>query len=186
MQPHFRQRPANLRLQNGRTIPVTHLDAATAADARSVQSDRFHPLRHFLTTARCAALGERPNSSINTVVLRDLVFIGDGGLFLERIITPIFQALAFELATKGGNGCEPALRITYDDANESFVLPSNVAEILRHLHCQYAFLATPPRCALASCTPCVPPSPPPAGRAPAPRLSASRRRYMLIFAMPYA
>lgn len=142
VQPHFRQRPANLRIQDGRTIPVTHLDPATAADATSVEDNRFHPLRYLLANSGCAALGDSPNSSFNTAVLRDLIFIGDGGLFTERIITPIFQALAFELATKGGNGCEPALRITYDDANESFVLPTNVAEILRNLHCQCAPLAT--------------------------------------------
>ena len=48
------------------------------------------------------------------------------------------QALAFELSTKGGHGCEPALRITYDDANESFVLPKNVKQILRDLHAECA------------------------------------------------
>lgn len=49
---------------------------------------------------------------------------------MNRIITPVFRALAYEVATKGGGGIEPAMRITYDDANESFVLPANVYRII--------------------------------------------------------
>lgn len=41
------------------------------------------------------------------------------------------RALAHEVSTKGGKGVEPAMRITYDDANECFVLPQNVRRIIR-------------------------------------------------------
>lgn len=43
------------------------------------------------------------------------------------------RALAREVSTKGGKGVEPAIRITYDDANECFVLPQNVRRIIRDL-----------------------------------------------------
>jgi hypothetical protein len=139
MQPALRQRPANLRLsQDGSHEPTNLLDLTTAAMPGEVRHPTFDWLRTMLQHAQAPSLGARPDSSLNTVILRDLAYIGDGGLFLERIITPIFQALAFELSTKGGNGCEPALRITYDDANESFVLPSNVKDILRSLNIQCA------------------------------------------------
>jgi hypothetical protein len=135
MQPALWLRPANMRLcQDGSQEPHNLLDVTTAGLPSAVRSRDFDWLRDILRSSGVPELGSRPDSSLNTVILRDLVYIGDGGLFLERIITPIFQALAFELSTKGGNGCEPALRITYDDANESFVLPSNVKDILRSLH----------------------------------------------------
>jgi hypothetical protein len=139
MQPALRLRPANLRLsQDGSHVPTNLLDLTTAALPGEVRQPTFDWLRTMLQRSQAPSLGARPDSSLNTVILRDLAYIGDGGLFLERIITPIFQALAFELSTKGGNGCEPALRITYDDANESFVLPSNVKDILRSLSIQCA------------------------------------------------
>lgn len=43
------------------------------------------------------------------------------------------RALAHEVSTKGGQGVEPAMRITYDDANECFVLPQNVRRIIADL-----------------------------------------------------
>ena len=45
-------------------------------------------------------------------------------------MTPVFRALAYEVSTKGGKGVEAAMRITYDDANECFVLPQNVERII--------------------------------------------------------
>lgn len=60
----------------------------------------------------------------------DLVLLGDGGAFMDRIIAPVFRALAYEVSTKGGGGVEPAMRITYDDANESFVLPANFYRVI--------------------------------------------------------
>lgn len=66
-------------------------------------------------------------------LLCDLVLFGDGGAFMDRIVTPVFRALAYEVSTKGGGGVEPAMRITYDDANESFVLPANVYRIVEEV-----------------------------------------------------
>ena len=60
----------------------------------------------------------------------DLLVYGDGGEFSKRIITPIVQFLAFEVDKKGGSGKEPVLRITYDDANESFVDAANFNNII--------------------------------------------------------
>lgn len=73
------------------------------------------------------------STSLATTVLADLIYLGDGGGFMQRIVTPIFQALAYEVSKKGGAGCEPALRVTFDDANESFVFPPNIARMLRSM-----------------------------------------------------
>lgn len=77
--------------------------------------------------------GARLNEQDRAMVC-DLVLFGDGGAFMDRIITPVFRALAYEVSTKGGGGVEPAMRITYDDANESFVLPANVNGIIEFLY----------------------------------------------------
>lgn len=63
-------------------------------------------------------------------LLWEMVLFGDGGAFVDRIVTPVFRALAYEVSTKGGKGVEAAMRITYDDANECFVLPQNVERII--------------------------------------------------------
>lgn len=76
------------------------------------------------------AFGTILKNETDLALMCDLVLFGDGGAFLDRIITPVFRALAYEVSTKGGGGVEPAMRITYDDANESFVLPANVYRIV--------------------------------------------------------
>jgi hypothetical protein len=132
-------RPANLYVDRShKVMPRADYDLLTAGNANTARTPRFDGLRTLLEAAAMPVLGNPASSSFNTAILIDLAYLGDGGLFTERIIAPMFQALAFELTTKGGNGCEPALRITYDDANESFVLPSNVASILQKLGCQCA------------------------------------------------
>jgi hypothetical protein len=78
------------------------------------------------------AFGSRLRET-DRALMCDLVLFGDGGAFLDRIVTPVFRALAIEVSTKGGNGVEPAMRVTYDDANESFVLPANVYRIVESL-----------------------------------------------------
>ena len=135
----------NLAFDSEKLIaPVAKYDGLTAGNPNLVRANDFDGLRSVLAAFSGAEstgggsdhdLGANPSASFNVAILLDLVLMGDGGLFTERIITPMFQALAFELSTKGGNGCEPALRITYDDANESFVLPKNVQAILSDLAC---------------------------------------------------
>lgn len=72
-------------------------------------------------------------SEQDRAALWDLILFGDGGAFVDRIITPVFRALAYEISNKGSKGVEPAMRITYDDANESFVLPQNITRILKDI-----------------------------------------------------
>lgn len=72
-------------------------------------------------------------SEQDRAVLWDFVLFGDGGAFVDRIVTPVFRALAYEITNKGSKGVEPAMRVTYDDANESFVLPQNISRILKDI-----------------------------------------------------
>jgi hypothetical protein len=100
------ERPANLRVVNNKIMPVPDYDAVTAGNAQPVRTPLFNPLRDLLTrvgetAAGRAALGPAPASSFNCAIVYDLTALGDGGLFTERIVTPMFQALAFELSTKG-------------------------------------------------------------------------------------
>ena len=96
---------------NNKIQPIPGFDAITAGNANMVRNEQFNPLRDVLAAAAGASqglagsLGQVSTSSFNTAILYDLVAIGDGGLFTERIIVPMFQALAFELSTKGGHGC---------------------------------------------------------------------------------
>lgn len=109
--------PFNLDSNQG---PVPAYDALTlgspAFDSNVVRWDMIRPQN--------VTEGDR-------AVLWDLVLLGDGGAFLDRIVTPVFRALAYEISSKGAKGVEPAMRITYDDANESFVLPQNITRILK-------------------------------------------------------
>ena len=138
---HGFERPANLVHSRNGIVPDARYDLVTAGNANAARGPaaaQFQGLRALLADSASRDLGNPPDSSFNVVVLADLVYLGDGGLFTERIVTPMFQALAYEVAKKGAAGCEPALRITYDDANESFVLPKNVQDILSRLGVQCA------------------------------------------------
>jgi hypothetical protein len=67
----------------------------------------------------------------SAVLLLDLLQRGDGGGFSDRILLPLYQAMAFEQVRKASHlKVEPARNLAYEDANESFVLPKNVATIL--------------------------------------------------------
>ena len=112
----------------------------TCRDCRALITTRFHG--DFTAVVRCvqavdwAALNGpgKPAGSLeprDQALLWEMVLFGDGGAFVDRIVTPVFRALAFEVSTKGGKGVEAAMRITYDDANECFVLPQNVERIIQ-------------------------------------------------------
>jgi hypothetical protein len=65
----------------------------------------------------------------------------------------VFRALAYEVSTKGGKGVEPAMRVTYDDANECFVLPQNVARIIKDVGwcAAHAWCLRTDACTLTAC-----------------------------------
>ena len=129
---------ANLSNFSGGT--TSEYDSIIAGNPNSVRGDQNYTDGRALLASFSnmhTSLGNPVESSLNLAILVDLVLMGDGGLFTDRIVTPIFQALAYEVAKKGAAGCEPALRITYDDANESFVLPSNVDAIRNMLGVRY-------------------------------------------------
>jgi hypothetical protein len=66
-------------------------------------------------------------------VLLEMVAMRDGGTFTQRIVQPIFVCLAYEIDFKGGAHREIALRLGYDDVNESFVDVGNVKAIMREV-----------------------------------------------------
>lgn len=62
-----------------------------------------------------------------------MVALRDGGTFTSRIIQPLFACLAYEIDVKGGSAKEIALRLGYDDFNESFTDVGNVQAMLNCL-----------------------------------------------------
>ena len=97
-------RPANLAVHNNRIMPLADYDAVTAGNCTPVRNEGFNVLRQMLVNARDRhpsghALGHlegnlKVNCSLNTAILYDLALMGDGGLFTDRIITPMFQVRA--------------------------------------------------------------------------------------------
>lgn len=49
----------------------------------------------------------------------DLECFGDGCIFLDTVVQPVFNFMAEQIALMGAAGEQPALRLGYDDINES-------------------------------------------------------------------
>eukprot|EP00892_Ulva_mutabilis_P001697 jgi/Ulvmu1/11528/UM078_0017.1 len=143
----LRQRRVDLRNQHMRLIHKEreryHRQIPFNVDSNQAPVSTYD----WLTVAQPAFIGNvvhwdaiRPAnaSEQDRALLWDLVLFGDGGAFVDRIVTPVFRALAYEITNKGSKGVEPAMRITYDDANESFVLPQNVSRILQDIGASFS------------------------------------------------
>ncbi|KAG1671275.1 hypothetical protein FOA52_010846 [Chlamydomonas sp. UWO 241] len=66
-------------------------------------------------------------------LLEDLVAMGDGGSFMDRVIQPLFVVVAFEMDHLAQQGEEICFRIGYDDINESLTHPGIVRRTLKAL-----------------------------------------------------
>ncbi|GAX79706.1 hypothetical protein CEUSTIGMA_g7147.t1 [Chlamydomonas eustigma] len=66
-------------------------------------------------------------------LLEDLVSFGDGGLFMDRVITPVFMVISYEVDYLAQKGEEVAYRLGYDDINESLTHPDIVRRTLLSL-----------------------------------------------------
>jgi len=75
--------------------------------------------------------------SLQDLLDLELQFFGDGCIFLNYVLQPLFNYVAEQVGLMGGAKEEPALRVGYDDMNESAC--SN--QVLRHLS---GHLAGPP------------------------------------------
>ncbi|KAG1659988.1 hypothetical protein FOA52_009662 [Chlamydomonas sp. UWO 241] len=65
--------------------------------------------------------------------LADLVAFGDGGFFIDRIVTPIFYVMSYEIDLLSNLNIDVAHRLGYDDFNESMMDPGIVHDTLRAL-----------------------------------------------------
>ncbi|KAK9815749.1 hypothetical protein WJX72_008855 [[Myrmecia] bisecta] len=72
-------------------------------------------------------------SSPEVRILAEMIMYGDSGVFLDKIISPIFRYLCVEVDKKGGAAREVSERVAYDDANESFCRKDSVKRALRAL-----------------------------------------------------
>ena len=57
--------------------------------------------------------------SLESVVEFDLDYFGDGCIFLDMVVQPLFNLMAEQIGLMGNAGEQPALRLGYDDINES-------------------------------------------------------------------
>ncbi|KAJ9527498.1 hypothetical protein QJQ45_025772 [Haematococcus lacustris] len=72
-------------------------------------------------------------SSGDMACYEDLIAMGDGSFWCERVITPIFYVLCFEMDAQFTAGVEVAFRLGYDDINESLNTKPIVMATLRLL-----------------------------------------------------
>ncbi|GLI69231.1 hypothetical protein VaNZ11_013721 [Volvox africanus] len=66
-------------------------------------------------------------------LLADLVCYGDGGFFMDRVITPIFYVMSYEIDHLSTLGVDTAHRLGYDDFNESLTCRDIVYNALLEL-----------------------------------------------------
>uniref|UniRef100_A0A6S8NKA7 1,3-beta-glucan synthase n=1 Tax=Dunaliella tertiolecta TaxID=3047 RepID=A0A6S8NKA7_DUNTE len=66
-------------------------------------------------------------------LLADLIAFGDGGFFCNRIVTPVFDVMAYEIDHLSNLGVDVAHRLGYDDFNESLCIKEIVHETLAEL-----------------------------------------------------
>ncbi|KXZ43170.1 hypothetical protein GPECTOR_99g805 [Gonium pectorale] len=75
-------------------------------------------------------------------LLADLISYGDGGFFMDRIITPIFYVMSYEIDHLATLGVDTAHRLGYDDFNESLTCRAVVYSTLMDLRVSPADIAS--------------------------------------------
>ncbi|KAF5834980.1 hypothetical protein DUNSADRAFT_8080 [Dunaliella salina] len=82
----------------------------------------------------CSRLPEYSEVNKNDYdLLADLIAFGDGGFFCNRIVTPVFDVMAYEIGHLSALGVDVAHRLGYDDFNESLCIKEIVHETLADL-----------------------------------------------------
>lgn len=72
----------------------------------------------------CVLQSSAPDGwSLAELVVEDVAFFGDGCVFLDMVVQPVFNLMAEQIALMGDAGEAPALRLGYDDFNESACMP---------------------------------------------------------------
>ncbi|GIL75226.1 hypothetical protein Vretimale_7896 [Volvox reticuliferus] len=67
------------------------------------------------------------------IITADLIAFGDGNFYYERIVTPIFYVISYEIDHLSNLGVEVAHRLGYDDINESMAHTGVVRLALRDM-----------------------------------------------------
>ncbi|KAK2080835.1 hypothetical protein QBZ16_000689 [Prototheca wickerhamii] len=123
------QRTASLRRRHAGTLREAEKALGPVPDL--VMPKRLELARNIVRRAGVVGSG-----SPDELVLTELAAYGDGGLFLERVVSPVFDFLAEHVAAKGVAGVEIADRVAYDDVNDSLCRPEIVRRALGALGCQ--------------------------------------------------
>lgn len=74
-----------------------------------------------------------PGSCGDAELFFELVAFGDGGFVTDRVVTPVFYVLAYEMDAMFTAGQEEAFRLGYDDVNESLCCRSLIMAALADL-----------------------------------------------------
>ncbi|EFJ48653.1 hypothetical protein VOLCADRAFT_90840 [Volvox carteri f. nagariensis] len=96
------------------------------ADMRPEDCGKMSSILSRLSTTSDVPLSDRE-------LLADLVCYGDGGFFMDRIITPIFFVMSYEIDHLSTLGVDTAHRLGYDDFNESLTCRDVVYSALLEL-----------------------------------------------------
>ncbi|KAG2500666.1 hypothetical protein HYH03_001432 [Edaphochlamys debaryana] len=67
------------------------------------------------------------------IIIADLIAFGDGNFYYERVVTPIFYVISYEVDHLSNLGVEVSFRLGYDDINESMAHTGIVRLALRDL-----------------------------------------------------
>ncbi|GIL42941.1 hypothetical protein Vafri_764, partial [Volvox africanus] len=97
-------------------------DLATAALPAFSAAVTEMLLASAAAAATASPLGSRLTAALSpsdTDLLADLAAYGDGGLVMDRVVTPLFHFLSHEMDALFEAGVEVAHRLGYDDVNES-------------------------------------------------------------------
>ncbi|KAG2442264.1 hypothetical protein HXX76_002351 [Chlamydomonas incerta] len=133
--PNGRDRMAQLRNTFQHLISETqHQLGIRPADMRPEDCGKLSSIMTRLSSSEVPA----PDREL----LADLVSFGDGGFFCDRITTPLFYVMSYEVDHLSTLGVDTAYRLGYDDFNESLTCREVVYSALMDLRVSPVDIAT--------------------------------------------
>ncbi|GLI62082.1 hypothetical protein VaNZ11_004642 [Volvox africanus] len=99
----------------------------------SIYPDRIRPEDCGRLAPIMSRLKASDVSEDQRIIVADLIAFGDGNFYYERIVTPIFYVISYEIDHLSNLGVEVAHRLGYDDINESMAHTGVVRLALRDM-----------------------------------------------------
>ncbi|GAX79705.1 hypothetical protein CEUSTIGMA_g7146.t1 [Chlamydomonas eustigma] len=123
LQRHFQHQPSSVTL------------AQCAEVLGFIQGKVPHPASYPVTSTsfRTSTASDSRAGIEDCELLEDLVAYGDGGMFMDRVVSPVFTVMAYELDNLVRQREDIAFRLGYDDMNESLTHPAIVKRTLSAL-----------------------------------------------------